>query len=281
LRNARQLFDEDQLRKTVVDPLHEAGWVAAAPAKSGKGGTVRAGERLMRVPLDKVLPLAFGAIPPDLRSHLTTPLPHILQLLNDDGSQNNRGLGLELLALRMLLDLGLEPRGFRLCARDTSYAEGDLLAEGRNLLFSRWVVQCKNLQASSKVRLSDVAKEVGIAVHQRAHVVVIVTTSDFTPDARKYADEVARETNLQFVLVPGSAVRLYLQHGGADLLDFFMRNAIDATAIKRHQVDIVQAPSVDNADTEVVEASAEREADLAEVALAEHGGRQEGQPSLL
>lgn len=237
LRTARAWFDEDQLRKTVVDPLQEAGWIQASVARSGKGGNAKASERLLRVPLDKILPHMFGAIPSDLRRHLTMPLPEVLKLLYDEGSKYNRGLGLELLALRMLLALALEPRGFRQRARDTCFAEVDLLAEGRNLLFSRWVVQCKNLGRGSKVQLSDVAKEVGIAIHQKAHVVVVVTTTDFTSEARKYADEITRETHLQFVLMPGHVVNSYLSGGETRLLEFVMENAAHVMTMKRGQLD--------------------------------------------
>ncbi|MFU2207247.1 restriction endonuclease [Solidesulfovibrio sp. C21] len=237
LRRARAWFDEDQLRKNVVDPLLAAGWIEAPAAKSGKGGSARASDRLLRMPLDKILPHMFGAIPGDLRGKLTLPLPEVRNLLYDKDSKNNRGIGLELLALRMLLALALEPRGFRQRARDTSFAEVDLLAEGRDLLFSRWVVQCKNLKESSKVQLSEVAKEVGIAIHQKAHVVVVVTTTDFTSEARKYADEITRETHLQFLLVPGDIVRGYLSGGEARLLEFVMNNAAHVMAMKRGQLD--------------------------------------------
>lgn len=237
LRTARAWFDEDQLRKSVVDPLQVGGWIEAPAARSGKGGTARASERLLRVPLDKILPHMFGAIPGDLRGQLTMPLTEVLRLLDDEKSKNNRGLGLELLALRMLLALALEPRGFRQRARDTGYAEVDVLAEGRNLLFSRWVVQCKNLAPSTKVQLSDVAKEVGIAIHQKAHVVVVVTTTDFTSEARKYADEITRETHLQFLFVPGDVVRGYLSSGEGRLLEFVMQNASHVMEMKRGQLD--------------------------------------------
>lgn len=264
LRRARAWFDEDQLRKSVVDPLLKIGWIEAPAAKSGKGGSARASERLLRVPLDKILPHMFGAIPGDLRGQLTLPLLEVRKLLYDESSNYNRGLGLELLALRMLLALALEPRGFRQRARDTSFAEVDLLAEGRNLLFSRWVVQCKNLKDSSKVQLSDVAKEVGIAIHQKAHVVAVVTTTDFTSEARKYADEITRETHLQFLLVPGDIVRSYLSGGESRLLEFVMKNAAHVMAMKRGQLDGAIRWSQEDSSIESDENSSEGGAEIDE-----------------
>jgi hypothetical protein len=236
LRTAPAWFVEDQLQQSVIEPLEKGGWIHPSTARSGKGGDVTAAEKLLRVPLDEILPHAFGAIPGDIRTQLNRPLVEIKSLLYDESSKYNRGLGLELLALRMLFDLGLEPRGFRLRAKQTTYAEVDLLAEGRALLFSRWVVQCKNYTTNTRVELGDVAKEAGIALHQRAHVVVVITTTDFTPDARKYAGEMTRDTHLQFVLVDGDAVNAYLADGPARLTQFFLDNAAHVMQIKRAQI---------------------------------------------
>ena len=236
LRNAPALFDEDQLRSSLVDPLMASGWIEGAAGRSGKGGTIRATGKLTRVPIEKILPRTFEGVPGDLRRRLDTPLGEILDLLRDAESTHNRGLGLELLALRMLFDLGLEPRGFRVRARETAFAEVDLLAEGRNLLFSRWVVQCKNLAKGSRVALGDVAKEVGIAIHQKAHVVVVVTTTDFSGEARRYANEVTRDTHLQFLLVPGGVIEHYLREGASKLVSYVLDNAAGVMAQKRAQV---------------------------------------------
>jgi hypothetical protein len=236
-RNASALFGkDDQFRSSLVNPLVAGGWIDATPAHTGKGGTARAAPKLMRIPIEKVLPRAFGGVPGDLRRRLDAPLGDVLDLLHDPASKYNRGLGLELLALRMLFDLGLEPRGFRVRARETAYAEVDLLAEGRNLLFSRWVVQCKNLAKGSNVALGDVAKEVGIAIHQKAHVIAIMTTTDFSREARRYADEVTRDTHLQFLLVPGLVVEHYLRAGAGKLVAYVLDNAAGVMSLKRGQV---------------------------------------------
>ncbi len=237
LRVAPAWFNEDQMRKSIIDPLERDGWIEPSKSQSGKGGSVKATEKLLKIPLDKILPHMFSEIPADISCHINKSLSEIMRLLQNNESKYDRGLGLELLALRMLLALALEPRGFRQRAKDTGFAEVDLLAEGRNLLFSRWVVQCKNLGGSSKVQLSDVAKEVGIAVHQKAHVVMVVTTTDFTSEAQKYAEEVTGSTHLQFLLIPGTVVNKYLLHGDASLLQFIMDNASRVMEAKHKQIN--------------------------------------------
>ena len=133
----------------------------------------------------------------------------------------------------MILDIGLEPRAFRLRSRATAYAEVDLTAEGKNLLFSRWNFQCKCVRG--RVSLGDVAKEVGLAIYSKAHVVAVVTTSDFTSEAIAYAREITSATHLQFLLVNGAVVRSYLDKGAGALLDHVAANAASVMAQKRGQ----------------------------------------------
>tara|TARA_B100000678_G_scaffold247644_1_gene221061 strand:- start:563 stop:1132 length:570 start_codon:yes stop_codon:yes gene_type:complete len=182
--------------------------------------------------MSEVLPNFDAVIPADLRAKRDTPREKVLELLNSN-SKNDRGVGLELLALRMLIDLGLEPRSFRLRAKETAYAELDLTAEGAHLTFSRWNIQCKCIK--SRVSLGDIAKEVGLAIYSRAHVVAIVTTSDFSREALGYCREITQSTHLQFLLIPGSVVEEYLKKGAATLIDHAMKNAKEIMALKRSQ----------------------------------------------
>jgi hypothetical protein len=156
--------------------------------------------------------------------------------------KHKRGLALELLALRMILDLRLEPRAFRLLSKETGFAEVDVSAEGAHLVFSRWTFQCKNRpETKAKVGVSEVAKEVGIAVYMKAHVVAMVTTSGFTPKAYEYAREVSQATHLQFVFVSGDVVRRYLRNGAAALTRYVMDSAKAVMMEKRSQpVTIVE-----------------------------------------
>ena len=67
----------------------------------------------------------------------------------------------------------------------------DLVAEAVQLHFSRWLFQCKN---TATVHLADLAKEVGLAVMLRAHVIVLVTTGRFSASVVDHANELAETT---------------------------------------------------------------------------------------
>ncbi len=236
LRDHRGYFDEDQIRAKIVNPLAQAGWIELPQSKSagrgGKSGTIAPTDRLMGIPIEAVLPDFDQIIPADLRSKIDLPASEVKKLLSSKQTYD-RGLGLELLALKMILDIGIEPRAFRLRSRDTAYAEVDLTAEGKNLLFSRWNFQCKCVR--SKVSLGDVAKEVGLAIYTKAHVVAVVTTSDFSSEAIAYAREITQTTHLQFLFINGAVVDRYLEKGASVLLDHVSKNAASVMAQKRSQ----------------------------------------------
>jgi hypothetical protein len=236
LRDYRSHFDEDQASAKVLRPLEAVGWIKLAnrstKASGGKSGVVQATEKLLSIPIDQIVPDFDSVVPADLRAKIDTPRQEILHLLKSE-AKYDRGLGLELLALRMLIDLGLQPRSFRQRSRDTAYAELDLTAEGANLLFSRWNLQCKCV--SARVSLADVAKEVGLAIYSKSHVVAMVTTSDFTREALAYAREITLATHLQFLFVTGDVVNAFLTDGPAKLLDHVAQNALQVMAIKRSQ----------------------------------------------
>ncbi len=241
LANYAYLFDEDQFAKDVRKPLVDGGWVKisglATGKQGGRSGYVEGTEKLLDIPLADIHPDFDQVIPSELRSKLQTPLSEIsVDLFGDD--KHKAGLALELLSLRMILDLGLSPRHFRLRSAQTAFAEVDLIAEAAHLLFSRWTFQCKRYSGTDKatrVGLSEVAKEVGIAVFSRAHVVVMVTTSDFSKDAKSYAIEVSRATPLQFVFVDGKVLKEYLKRGSQVLHSHFHNSASEVMTLKRGQ----------------------------------------------
>jgi hypothetical protein len=236
LRDNRARFDEDQIRAKVIRPLAEAGWLAVPASTSsgrgGKSGLIAPSAKLLGISIKSILPDFDQVIPSDLRSKIDLPPAEVKRLLASDQTFD-RGLGLELLALKMILDIGLEPRAFRKRSRDTAYAEVDLIAEGKNLLFSRWNFQCKCV--GGRVSLGDVAKEVGLAIYSKAHVVAVVTTGDFSSEAVAYAREITQATHLQFLMVSGTVVRSYLDKGPSVLLDHLTANAANVMIQKRSQ----------------------------------------------
>ena len=236
LLHHRGHFREDQIRSKIINPLISADWLEAPQAanagRGGKSGTIAPTAKLLGIPIDVVLPDFDQVIPADLRSKIDTPASEVKRLL-ESKAKHDRGLGLELLALKMILDIGIEPRAFRLRSRQTAYAEVDLTAEGKNLLFSRWNFQCKCVK--SRVSLGDVAKEVGLAIYTKAHVIAVVTTSDFSSEAISYAREITHTSHLQFLFVNGEVVDRYLERGASILHTHIAANAKEVMIQKRGQ----------------------------------------------
>jgi site-specific DNA-methyltransferase (cytosine-N4-specific) len=98
--------------------------------------------------------------------------------------------------------LDLEFKEWRIQSERTGGAEVDAIVEGARLIFSRWQVQAKN---TATVDLEDVAKEVGLALPLLySNVILMVTTGDFTADARSYAERVMRNSSLNIILLRGA-----------------------------------------------------------------------------
>lgn len=230
-----RVFRTDQIRAEVSRPLEKAGYIEVTTASTGRGGksgVVKATEKLLNVNLELVTDFSGVGIPPDLRPLLNTPLDQIHQNLGDS-DRNVRGIALELLALRLSIDLGLMPLQFRERSNKTGGAEVDLLADAVHLHYSRWLFQCKNTKT---VDLSDLAKEIGMATMLNGHVVVMVTTGRFASSVQTYAEEVMRTTPLQVVLVDGNALRKYRQSGALSLMGHFHDVAGEVMRLKRSQV---------------------------------------------
>ena len=222
------------MRSRVINPLEEAEWLTTSGMQSaGKSGKVAATQKLLDLDVDLATRLSTGLIPPQLRKLLNTPLPEIYKKL-DSQSKNERGIGLELLALRLAYDVGLAPMGFRVRSADTGQAEVDLIAEGAHLLFSRWLFQCKATKGT--VQLSDLAKEIGMATLLHAQVIVMVARGRFSTSLREHAAKATENTALQVVLIDGKTLTRYKNIGPAALLSFLHNTASDTLRLKRPQV---------------------------------------------
>lgn len=222
------------MRDRVIDPLEGDGWLTSSDMQSkGKSGRIAATDKLLQLNIDVAQSLSTGLIPAELRQRLNSPLVDIYKLL-DDGTKNEQGIALELLALRLAYDVGLAPMGFRERSADTGYAEVDLVAEGTNLLFSRWLFQCKATRAT--VPLHALAKEIGMATLLHAHVVVMVTRGTYSKDLFEHALKAAENTHLQVILIDGNTLSRYRTQGGAAILDFLLDTAANTLQLKRRQV---------------------------------------------
>lgn len=229
----------DQLAASVLKPLAslESGWIThtvSSAGRGGKSGTVAATQKLLEVEVE-LLPEGEGfGIPPDLKSKLTTPLQKVYEDL-DSSDAYIKGVALELLALRLVTDLTLVPIRLRERGTTTGGAEVDLVAEGAHLHFSRWLLQCKNTKS---VGVSALAKEVGMAVLLKAHVVVLVTTGTFSSSVVTYAEELASTGHLQAALVDREVLAAYQRGGARVLRAHFQGIARQTLEIKRPQVAV-------------------------------------------
>ncbi len=108
----------------------------------------------------------------------------------------------------------------------------DVVVEGERFIFSRWQIQCKN---TSRVSIDDVAKEVGLAFHLKSNVVMVVTSGQFSRDARGYANSIMQTTNLNVILLDRSDLSL-LSKDLSRIVELLDREARHAVAIKRIEV---------------------------------------------
>lgn len=230
-------FVEDQLAEDVTRPLADAGWITwdrtSVEGRGGKSGTITVQNKLLEVPPGF---LRFGEtdpVPPKVRKLLDRKLEDIEKDI-DSADTKLSGHGLEALAVRIAYDIGLTPTDVRSRKEGSKDAEVDVVAETQDVLFARWLFQCKK---QNSVGRDVLVREVGLATLMQAQVIVLVTWGKFKPTVQPFADAVTRNTAAQVVLVNGDVVRLYLRRGGGPeyLRQFFQEVAGRNMAIKRGQ----------------------------------------------
>lgn len=236
-------FPEAQTKRALWDPLVAGGWIeqdVKAGGRGAKGGRVTATEKTLSLDADFIADLVLGDIPAELQDKLNLPLDQIFDDLESE-STHVKGLALELLAMRLASDSGLQVDRFRERSANTGGGEVDLIAEGLHLHFSRWLFQCKNQKAV--VRIEVLAKEIGMATLLRAQVVVIVTTSTFSKAVREYAHKAAEATAIQVVLLDKKALVEYRVRGMSALRERLHQQALDTRNTKRAQLAEVPVDS--------------------------------------
>jgi len=234
-------FKQDQIRAQVLRPLEETGWVMLSGIGSGRGGKsgkVEPTPKLIESSLDSLAAGTDEGIPTELRLLLAKySLADIEKDLKSDSS-HRKGIALELLAIRLAKAVSLTPTRLRERSQETGGAEVDLIAEGAHLHFSRWLLQCKN---TSKVQLADLAKEIGMAVLLKAHVIVMVTTGAFSGSVAGFAKQVGATGALPVVLIDSTEVRRFLRQGQQALRDYLGRVAHQTMSLKRGQINAALA----------------------------------------
>lgn len=224
-------YPEKSLPKLVLNALVEAGYITAEKTTTGRGAKpflVAPTEKLIKDVIGPLLDQLKDQTDPKLLDLLKKPLAAVLTDLQSD-DRHTSGLALEALAFKLMRLLDMTYVATRLRASATGGAEVDLIFESARLVFSRWQVQCKN---TSHVSLDDVAKEVGLTHFLKSTVIVIVSTGEIGPEARRYANKVMTDSNLCVVMVDGGDLSM-IESRAAAIVDVFMREARHAMDLKK------------------------------------------------
>lgn len=139
-------FPVKSLPTAVLRPLGDAGLITYEKTTTGRGAKpfiVRPTELLRKEVTTPILEGLVRAVGRQYRRLIRMPLREILAEINLPARETHRrGLGLEALALYLTRIIGLEFVGWRVRAKETSYAEVDAIVEGTRLIFSRWQLSC-------------------------------------------------------------------------------------------------------------------------------------------
>ena len=227
-------FPEKSLPKLVLNALVEAGYITADKTTTGRGAKpflVAPTEKLINDLIGPLLDQLKDQTDPKLLDLLKKPLANILaELISED--RYVAGLALEALAFKLMRLLDMTYVATRLRASATGGAEVDLIFQSARLVFSRWQIQCKN---TSRVSLDDVAKEVGLTHFLKSSVIVMVSTGEIGPEARRYANKIMADSNLCIVMVDRGDLTLIDTRASA-IVDVFMREARHAMDLKKLEI---------------------------------------------
>lgn len=225
-------FDEKGLPKQVLYPLASAGFIelergTREAGRGAKAATVRPTAKLIAELITPLIKQLEQRVHADLRPMLRKPLAEILTELPSE-DRHVRGLALEALAFKLMRLLDMTYVATRLRGQATGGAEVDLVFESARLVFSRWQVQCKN---TGRVSLDDVAKEVGLTHFLKSNVIVMVSTGEIGPEARRYANKIMTDSNLAIVMVDRADLDAIMADPPR-IIDVFTREARFAMRLK-------------------------------------------------
>ena len=230
-------FKDQGIPKLILYPLRDAGFITvergtAQPGRGAKPFLVKPTGLVKSELLEPLLRQIDEQVLPDLRPWLRRPLAEIRE---DVGSADRhvRGLALEALAFKLMRLINLDYVATRLRGAQTGGAEVDLIFESTRLVFNRWQVQCKNTR---RVSLDDVAKEVGLTHMLKSNAIVMVTTGEVGREARRYASEVMRTSNICIMMVNGADLE-NIESNPASLVDILTREAKNAMQVKALQIE--------------------------------------------
>lgn len=223
-------FPEKSLPKLVLNALEAAGYITKTKTTTGRGAKPFLVAPTAKLSADLIEPLLDqlrSRLDPKLLDLLRKSLSDILSDL-DAKSPHVRGLALEALAFKLMRLLDMDYVATRLRGSETGGAEVDLIFQAARLIFSRWQVQCKN---TSRVKLDDVAKEVGLTHMLKSNVIVMVSTGEIGGEARRYANKIMADSTLCIVMIDRADLET-IRKNQAYIVDAFRREAKHAMMLK-------------------------------------------------
>ena len=231
-------LSEKNLPKSVLYPLQNEGFItlqtsARSQGRGAKPFYVAPTDKLRCQVLEPLLKQLEGQLPQRVLRALRKPLSDIINEVKNASTTSQRGTALEALALRLMRIIDLTYEATRLRNPETGFAEVDLLFYSTRLVYSRWQVQCKN---TNKVRVDDIAKEVGLHEVLKTNVIVIVTTGKITKDAQEYASRIMDRSNLAIVCIDGKDLQR-IARDPTSIVDVFRREAEYAMRIKTSSLE--------------------------------------------
>lgn len=224
-------YPEKFLPKTVLHDIETAGYIETQKATAGRGGKshlCKPTEKAKKDLLEPLIKQLETQTEPRLIEMLTKSISDILVDVNSDNTYT-KGIALEALAFKLLRILGLDYLATRVRAEATGGNEVDLLFHSDRLIYSRWQIQCKN---TNKVSIDYVAREVGLAQILYSNVVVLITTGTVSPKAKKYANHIMKNSNLNIVFVDKDDIQMIAKDPVA-IIDIFDREAKKTMQLKK------------------------------------------------
>lgn len=192
-------YDMKMFPKSVLEPLINLELIEMEKSTDGRGAkpnkiklTAKAEKEILTpfikniADLTKVGDIELNKSLDQVITDISSPDIHI------------KGKALELLAIWMVRLCSLRFTAWRKRDIDTGKGEVDVMAASDNFVYSKWQIQCKNTE---KVDIDVVAKELGMTFVTNADVILIVTTGEFSNDARVYADRVSTISRYYVILL--------------------------------------------------------------------------------
>jgi len=231
-------MDRSSLPK-LMQPIKKYGFIdfESGGTKSGKSAKVWTTGKFRSDVLEPFLENAISQLDSVLTDYYKRDLEQIYKDLDSEDTYV-KGQALEAYTVQIMRMLGLRFIKWRLRAREqTGGAEVDAILGGiMSVTPTRWQIQCKNTP-SGQVRLSDVAKEVGLLPLSKATHILIIANCAFSKDAIKYAEEVMKHTPVTIYLLDRRDFLEIKKTEGGALTETLASKARNIDSLERSGID--------------------------------------------